>query len=117
MMSQVVALWNAEGDWPARVQANVCRSLGVESLDGAFRHAPRPPIVNGKKTPEPQGDWAVMFKSMQEEQAKMREEMVRERVQQESRMRTMVGRLEQVEEELDKSVKRRDEVEDSCLYM
>ncbi|QRW16161.1 leucine-rich repeat protein [Rhizoctonia solani] len=90
------------------------RSLGVESLDGAFRHAPRPPIVNGKKTPEPQGDWAVMFKSMQEEQAKMREEMVRERVQQESRMRTMVGRLEQVEEELDKSVKRRDEVEREC---
>ncbi|KAF8759693.1 hypothetical protein RHS01_01758 [Rhizoctonia solani] len=60
------------------------------------------------------GDWAVMFKSMQEEQAKMREEMVRERVQQESRMRTMVGRLEQVEEELDKSVKRRDEVEREC---
>ncbi|KAF8709049.1 hypothetical protein RHS03_02925, partial [Rhizoctonia solani] len=114
MMSQVVALWNAEGDWPSRVQMNVCRSLGVESLDGAFRHAPRPPIINGKKTPEPQGDWAVMFKSMQEEQAKMREEMVRERVQQESRMRTMVGRLEQVEEELDKSVKRRDEVEREC---
>ncbi|CAE6466813.1 unnamed protein product [Rhizoctonia solani] len=116
MMGQVVGLWKGEGDWPAQVQKNLCKALGVESLDDVFKPAPAlsPPVVNGRKTPEPQEDWAAMLKSMQEEQTRMREEMKRERTEQETRMKVILNRLERVEEELDKSVKRRDEAEREC---
>ncbi|CCO32884.1 hypothetical protein BN14_06948 [Rhizoctonia solani AG-1 IB] len=116
MMGQVVSLWKGEGDWPAQVQKNLCKALGVESLDDAFKPAPAPPppAVNGKKTPEPQEDWMMMLKNMQEEQARMRDAMKRERTEQDNRMKDVLSRLERAEQELDKSVKRKDEVEREC---
>ncbi|KAJ1308800.1 hypothetical protein OPQ81_004490 [Rhizoctonia solani] len=114
MMGQVVGLWNGEGDWPAHVQMNLCKALGVESLDRLFKTAPPPEpaprIVNGKK-PEPQEDWVEMFKSMKEEQARMREEMKKERMEQEARMKAMMERLERTEEALDHSIKSREKAE------
>jgi hypothetical protein len=70
--------------------------------------------VNGKKTPEPQEDWMMMLKNMQEEQVRMRDAMKRERTEQDNRMKDVLSRLERAEQELDKSVKRKDEVEREC---
>ncbi|KAH7343647.1 hypothetical protein B0J17DRAFT_643321 [Rhizoctonia solani] len=116
MMGQVAGLWKAEGEWPAQVNKNLCKALGVGSLDEVFKPVPPPapePVVNGKK-PKPEEDWVEMFKSMKEEQVKIREEMKKERAEQDARVKGMMERLERTEEALDKSVKRRDEVEREC---
>lgn len=133
LMGQMVKLWGSEGDWPATINKNLCKALGVESLDMWVKKedteramslsppasAPKP-VNGGAVKEEVEGSLGSILKSIREDQASMREEMEkmqRERAEDLNKMAGLIERLERSETALKDSAKLREELEKEHLGM